>query len=64
MRISTLAPAALLLSLFALPVNAADLSALSGAWAPNWVAAIPATARSNLQTCKPRSMSPKPKRTS
>ncbi|AKS07655.1 MULTISPECIES: DUF1090 family protein [Pseudomonas] len=31
MRISTLAPAALLLSLFALPVNAADLSALSGA---------------------------------
>jgi len=31
MRISTLAPAALLLSLFALPVHAADLSALSGA---------------------------------
>ena len=31
MRISTLAPAALLLSLFTLPVNAADLSALSGA---------------------------------
>jgi hypothetical protein len=31
MRISTLAPAALLFSLFALPVNAADLSALSGA---------------------------------
>ena len=31
MRISTLAPTALLLSLFALPVNAADLSALSGA---------------------------------
>ena len=31
MRISTLAPAALLLSLFALPANAADLSALSGA---------------------------------
>ncbi|UII71171.1 hypothetical protein LVW35_26665 [Pseudomonas sp. HN11] len=31
MRISTLAPAALLLSLFALSVNAADLSALSGA---------------------------------
>jgi len=31
MRISTLAPAALLLSLFTLPVHAADLSALSGA---------------------------------
>ncbi|OPA82640.1 hypothetical protein BFW86_26850 [Pseudomonas fluorescens] len=31
MRISTLAPAALLLSLFALPANAADLSALGGA---------------------------------
>lgn len=31
MRISTLAPTALLLSLFALPVNAADLGALSGA---------------------------------
>ena len=31
MRISTLAPAALLLSLFALPAHAADLSALSGA---------------------------------
>ena len=31
MHISKLAPAALLLSLFALPVNAADLSALSGA---------------------------------
>ena len=30
MRISTLAPAALLLSLFALPVNAADLSAQLG----------------------------------
>ncbi|NVZ72156.1 hypothetical protein [Pseudomonas costantinii] len=31
MRISTLAPAALLLSLFALPAHAADLSALGGA---------------------------------
>jgi hypothetical protein len=31
MRISTLAPAALLLSLFAVPAHAADLSALSGA---------------------------------
>ncbi|MFC6296938.1 hypothetical protein GNF76_14225 [Pseudomonas sp. CCM 7893] len=31
MRFSTLAPAALLLSLFALPVQAADLSALGGA---------------------------------
>ncbi|TFF07562.1 hypothetical protein EXW72_14065 [Pseudomonas sp. BCA14] len=31
MRISTLAPAALLLSLFTLPAHAADLSALSGA---------------------------------
>lgn len=31
MRISTLAPAALLLSLFALPAQSADLSALSGA---------------------------------
>jgi hypothetical protein len=30
MRISTLAPAALLLSLFALPAHSADLSALSG----------------------------------
>ncbi|MFL1493142.1 hypothetical protein ACMSI6_13655 [Pseudomonas antarctica] len=31
MRISTLVPAALLLSLFTLPAHAADLSALSGA---------------------------------
>ena len=31
MRISTLAPAALLLSLFTLPAHAADLNALSGA---------------------------------
>ena len=30
MRISTLAPAALMLSLFALPAHSADLSALSG----------------------------------
>ncbi|KAA0949358.1 MULTISPECIES: DUF1090 family protein [unclassified Pseudomonas] len=34
MRISTLAPAALLLSLFALPVQAVDLGALGGALTP------------------------------
>ena len=36
MRISTLAPAALLLSLFALPAHSADLSALSGLHIPTY----------------------------